>query len=283
MKLKGTKTLVVGMKKSGMASVELLVRAGEDEAEARRVVDSIDERLFTTLSPRQAARHVALALRFERSGAPVDIEVAHYPLKGHSELALVARDLPGLLSAIAGTLSANRVSVLEAMVGCRRDAAGGSVALDLFYVRDLVGRAIPVDDPRWERIRTDLTALTGSGAVDPAAVAELLARRRPKSLLERRVTPAVPTEIKIDNDTSADYTVVDVFTRDRVGVLYAITGALAGLGLDIHLAKISTEGEKVADVFYVRDPAGGGKITDGERLQAIVQGISGALETLPDS
>ncbi|HTM20168.1 MAG TPA: ACT domain-containing protein, partial [Kofleriaceae bacterium] len=263
-------------------AVDLMVRGGEDEGAARRVVDSIDQRLFTTLTPRQAARHAGLALRLERSGAPFEIEVACYPLKGHSELAIAAADLPGLLSAIAGTLSANRIDVLEAMVGCRSDSGGASSALDLFYVRDLVGRAIDADDARWERLRGDLTGLVAGGKVDPAAVADLLARRRQKSFLDRRVTPAVATEIRIDNQDSADYTVVEVFTRDRVGVLYAITHALAELDLDIHLAKISTEGEKVADVFYVRHAASGAKITEADELKKVTARISQALEAIQD-
>ena len=64
------------------------------------------------------------------------------------------------------------------------------------------------------------------------------------------MTPGVATEIRLHDD-STQATIVEVFTRDRVGVLYAITQTLADLGLDISLAKVSTEGEKVADVFYV--------------------------------
>ena len=57
-------------------------------------------------------------------------------------------------------------------------------------------------------------------------MAQLIAKRRPKSALPPRVTPGVPTEIRIHDD-STQATIVEVFTRDRVGVLYAITQTLA--------------------------------------------------------
>ena len=65
----------------------------------------------------------------------------------------------------------------------------------------------------------------------------------------------MPTELKIDNDVSRDFTVVEVITEDRPGVLYAITRTLFSEGLDIHRSKIATEANRAIDVFYVRDKA----------------------------
>ena len=75
----------------------------------------------------------------------------------------------------------------------------------------------------------------------------------------------MPTECKIDNDVSRDFTVVEVITEDRPGVLYAIARALFVAGLDIHRSKIATEANRAIDVFYVRDKATMDKITDPER------------------
>ena len=99
-----------------------------------------------------------------------------------------------------------------------------------------------------------------------------MVRRRPRSGLPVRFTPSVATEIRLANEGSAEATIVEVFTRDRVGVLHAITQALSDLGLDIHLAKISTEGEKVADVFWVTP-----KIEDPAALARVRDAIATAL------
>ena len=70
------------------------------------------------------------------------------------------------------------------------------------------------------------------------------------------------TVINVDNEISDDFTIVEIFTEDRIGVLFTITYTLHQLGLSIHVAKISTNVDQVADVFYVTDESGG-KVDDG--------------------
>jgi [protein-PII] uridylyltransferase len=146
--------------------------------------------------------------------------------------------------------------------------------MDTFYVRDLKGAAITDDDARWARLANDLRELL-AGAPDPGAVAQLIAKRRPKSGMPKRHTPGVITEIKLHDDSSHS-TIVEVMTQDRVGVLYAITQTLADLGLDIALAKVSTEGEKVADAFYVH--RAGERITDPAQRELLIARLRSALE-----
>ena len=231
-------------------------------ADERAAIGAIDPRLLAQLSPRQVARHAKVIAGTAGKSVRVALDVRCFPMKGHSELAIVAPDMPGVLAAIAGALTANRVDVLGAMLG----HVEPGLVLDVFFVRDLKGEAIAEDDARWSKLAGDLRALL-AGSPDPHAVAELIAKRRPPSGLPPRVTPGVTTDIKIADD-SAQATIVEVAARDRVGLLYAITHTLAELGLDISLAKVATEGEKVADVFYVT--RGGQRITDaGERAQLV--------------
>jgi [protein-PII] uridylyltransferase len=78
----------------------------------------------------------------------------------------------------------------------------------------------------------------------------------------------VSTEIEVDNEVSDHFTVLDVYTQDRVGVLFAIANTLFHLDVSIHLAKITTNVDQVLDVFYVTD-RDGRKILDEERLAEI--------------
>jgi [protein-PII] uridylyltransferase len=245
-----------------------------DPAAARAIVDGIDPRLLGQLTPRQAARQVRLLAAAAGRQPPVGHEVHSFPMKGHSELAVVAPDAPGVLAAIAGALTANRVDVLGAVLGHVDLASGRRLVVDLFYVRDGKGEAIPDDDPRWARLGGDLRALL-AGVPDPAAVEALIARRRPRSGMPPRVTPAVATDIRLHDD-STQATIVEVSTRDHPGLLYAITHTLAELGLDISLAKISTEGEKVADVFYVT--RGGQRLTDPAERATLIEHLRAAVE-----
>src|SRR5690606_31311133 len=94
-----------------------------------------------------------------------------------------------------------------------------------------------------------------SGAVD----AETLMARMPRTpqWAERRV-PDVATSVSVDNEASRQFTVVDMFTRDRLGLLHVIANTLRAEGLSIALSKVSTGGARAIDVFYVQR-AGGGK------------------------
>ncbi|HEU4728761.1 MAG TPA: [protein-PII] uridylyltransferase [Kofleriaceae bacterium] len=236
------------------------------------IIDAIDPRLFTQLTPRQAARHVRLVEAARAHTPHIAIEVHCFPLKAHSELAIVAPDAPGVLATIAGALTANRVDVLGAVLG-HVDLPTGRLVTDVFYVRDLKGAAIPDDDARWNKLGGDLRHLL-DGPPDPSKVAALIAQRRSRSGMPRRITPAVVTEIRIHDD-STYATIVEVATRDRVGVLYAITQTLAELGLDILLAKVSTEGERVADAFYVT--RGGRRITDDAERASLIARLHAAV------
>jgi [protein-PII] uridylyltransferase len=104
------------------------------------------------------------------------------------------------------------------------------------------------------------------------------ASRRP-SILERKAAEEVPAQVIADNAISEDYTVLDVVTQDRVGVLFTITHGLHRLGLVIHLAKITTQAHQVFDVFYVTDTAGA-KVTDAARLTEIGDAIVRQLRLL---
>jgi [protein-PII] uridylyltransferase len=267
-------------------------------AEVIEIVGGIDPRLTTQLTARQTARHVRLVSRARTLTPSIAIEVHANPREGHSEVSIVAPDAPGSLSVIAGALTAARVDVLGAIVGhvdvaasretydlalkildnatgpVGPDSGGRRLVTDLFFVRDSKGAAIEADDPRWTRLLADLHELL-AGTPDPLEVALLIAKRRPKSGLPVRVTPGVLTDIRLHDDSTAA-TIVEVFTRDRMGVLYAITQTLADLGLDISLAKISTEGEKVADVFYVT--RGGKHITDDRERAVLVQRLRMAVD-----
>ena len=66
----------------------------------------------------------------------------------------------------------------------------------------------------------------------------------------------VPTSITFDNDGSEIYTLIEVDTRDRPGLLFDLTRALANMNVYIASAVIATYGEQVVDTFYVKDTFG---------------------------
>ena len=84
--------------------------------------------------------------------------------------------------------------------------------------------------------------------------------------------------VLIDNKASLTHTVIEVNGRDRPALLFELTRALTGLNLQISNAKISTYGEKVVDVFYVKDLFGH-KVEHDQRLKDIRERL---LEVMAD-
>jgi [protein-PII] uridylyltransferase len=258
-------TAVVARRKKRVA--ELL---GEPEAKLADWFASLPDRYVTATPPRAMMRDLQLSRR--RKGA-VAVAVVHRPRKAVSDVTVAADDAPGLLAKIAGVLVAHRIDVLGAHINTR--VVGGRVveALDTFTTRDRYGRAI-TDAARWKRVEDDLARVLGGAA----SVEAIIDERRDKSSLLERVVPKVRTEIKVDNEVSNDFSVIDVYTQDRLGVLYTITRTLADLALDIHLSKVATEAHRVADVFYVRERAG--EKLDDHRVDEVRLALGEALGQL---
>jgi [protein-PII] uridylyltransferase len=114
-----------------------------------------------------------------------------------------------------------------------------------------------------------------SGAVDAAD----LVRERvgSSSPWRERPSPAVAIEVHVDDRASPRHTVVEVFAKDRPGLLYELAHALHELGLSIALSKINTEGMRVADVFYVSE-LDGSKVAQGPRYRQIHETLIKALQ-----
>jgi [protein-PII] uridylyltransferase len=167
--------------------------------------------------------------------------------------------MPALFAKITGVMAANGINILGAQIHTSKNGK----ALDTLQVNSPQGFVI-TDDNRWNRLKDDMrNVLEGK-----VRVQSLVEKRRKSNLTMEKTKPRFPTRVEIDNEVSVDYTVLDIYTHDKVGLLYSITNALSDLGLYIGVAKISTKVDQVADVFYVRDIFGQ-KITSEDKLAEI--------------
>jgi [protein-PII] uridylyltransferase len=245
-----------------------------DEPAFAGLFAGLPDRYFVENTARKIAGHIQL-IRARRSRNDSSmIDVSHQRRLGVTEMVLAAVDTPGLLAEVTGVLHANRIDVVDAAIYSRDPSTPDQPgeALDVFRVRDGYGRAV-TDELRWRKIREDLEAVL-SGSLQVETLVGPLPRT--DSVAAWR-TPEVPTELKIDNAVSRDFTVVEVITEDRPGVLYAITRTLFQQGLDIHRSKIATEANRAVDVFYVRDNATGEKVTDPQRTADLRSSLLGSL------
>src|SRR5213080_3617728 len=221
------------------------------------------DRYLESTSVQRMAEHLRLLGGLGET--PVVTALFQHPDLGSSDLVVVTRDLPGLFSLIAGTLAASDVNIISAQIHTRADG----IAIDTFQVNDPVGEVIG-SAAHWARPLDALRAvITGEQSVEA-----LLARRR--ALGREAPGPGGPPKIALDNQLSDSATVIEVKCPDRLGLLYLITRALAGLGLDIVSARIATEIDRAFDTFYVQDHEGR-KIEDPETLERARAALEQAL------
>jgi [protein-PII] uridylyltransferase len=200
----------------------------------------------------------------------VDLVPSRHPEA--AEVCVVAADRPGLLAAITAALAASRLEVHAAQIHSRKVPGDGVQAVDLFWVRDRgdgiegVARALP-------KLAADMRRLL-AGEIEPAD----LAKNR-RGGLRDRASPKVPIQVSLDDRASPRHTVIEVLARDRPGLLFTVSDALHRLRLTIAVAKINTEGARVADVFYVSEEDGR-KVAPGPRTVEVRQRLVEMLEAL---
>lgn len=237
-----------------------------DERAVRDLLQAAGTRYI--LSHRSAEISEHLRLELGRGDAPVALQLTADHDRDYSRVVVSTLDVPGLFSMITGVMAANGINILGAQIYTRSNGS----ALDILHVNNPHGGVI--DNPaKWERVREQLKEVI-EGRLK---VAQLVARRKSTGLLPEPARPRYPDRIEFDTDISREYTVIDIFTYDRVGLLYRITRTLTDLGLYIYVAKISTKVDQAADTFYVKDIFGQ-KISAPDKLEEIRRQLQAALD-----
>ena len=228
-------------------------------------LESMPERYFLSTPENDVPAHFELMEQFSGKGAASTVE--HFPERDCTSVVICTQDRPGLFASITGTLTALNFDILNARIFTSSDGR----ILDVFRISHRGRSELVMAEPKWAKFRSTLDEVL-EGRLDVAR----LVKNSQHSLLLLRHAPKVPTVVQIDNEASDNLTIVEVFTEDRIGVLFTMTYALHQLGLSIHVAKISTNVDQVADVFYVTD-ADGKKIEDPARIEAIRLAIHESL------
>ncbi|MCA9200687.1 MAG: HD domain-containing protein, partial [Planctomycetales bacterium] len=187
-------------------------------------------------------------------------QVAEYSVSANES------NLPGVFHRLTGALTSMGLRILSAEIHSLAD----NMLLDRFDVQDDHYQ----NEPPKERF----------DAVSKALVQSLTDEAKPVFKKRWNAEPTssnltdLPTKVRIDNSTSDHYTIIDVFTHDRIGLLYTISETIFNLGLSVHHAKIGTYLDQVVDVFYVTDSQQQ-KIQDEDWLSHVKTTLLNAIDT----
>jgi [protein-PII] uridylyltransferase len=184
-----------------------------------------------------------------------------FPEQGHTIVSFCNWQRQQLLAKIAGAFAVVPINILSADTFTR----GDHTVLDIFRVCDAQARAV-TDKGDYNTVESVLRSALENETFDFSPLLEKTRRQiphRPAHELE------FPTYIAVDNKAHPVYTLIQLQTPDRLGLLYDVLSSLGREGVAIALSRISTQDGAAIDTFYVTDSATGNKITDSHRIAGL--------------
>ena len=210
--------------------------------------------------------HALMTAQAATSGEPLTISTRDDVQRGATEFTVYVSDHPGLFSKIAGAMALSGVNIVDARISTLADG----MALDTFWVQTSDGGLVTESHRLNTIIQNIDKVLSGRVWLDK----ELPAKR--SKMPNRTAVFKVPPRVIGDENASRTHTVIEVNGRDRPGLLYDLTAAMTNRGLQISSAHISTYGERVVDVFYVKDVFG--HKVRGTKLETVRKDLLAALD-----
>ena len=235
-----------------------LALASEPQDSHKRLWDTLEVSYFMrhdageiAWHTRQLARHAVrpVATKTEAAGAggasagtvktfETIVRARLSPVGEGLQVLVYAADQPDLFARICGYFDRAGFSILDAKIHTTRNGR----ALDTFQI---INPLVPDHNREFiGMVEAELPAAVESQA--PLAPPRLgRVSRRVKSF------PIAP-RVDLRPDDKAQRWLLTVTASDRVGLLYSIARVLAAHGIDLELAKITTLGERVEDMFLLQ-------------------------------
>jgi [protein-PII] uridylyltransferase len=240
------------------------------ENERERYLDLHYAAYWLRVDEDRQLRHAEFVRDADANKLRLAFEIRPMAFEAATELTVLAPDHPRLLSVIAGACAACDANIVDAQIF----TTGDGRALDTV----IISRAFDSDADE-ERRGKRIAKIIEQALEGRVRLGDALAGKRLKS--RRRDAFTIEPQIRLDNELSDRFTVIEVECLDRNGLLYDLTHTISELNLDIASAHIATFGERVVDTFYVTDLVGHklvAKARQGRVRRKLLQAI-----TLPEA
>lgn len=216
-----------------------VLHSGKKIAKHIEEIDNIG--YLSTFSPEEIEVHVNAINRGEK------VSVIFKQEESFTNVTVITRDFNSLLARLCGAFAINDVNIHDAKIFTKE----GGIVIDNFNVTDFV-TGNKVNEERFDAIKESISAAVRSELL--IAKEFRLIRSRWKRLEKKLFKRKKSVEVRFIEHHN--FTIIEVATTDRLGLLYKITDVLNKLGLDVYFAKIATMGEDVVDTFYTLERSG---------------------------
>lgn len=213
-----------------------------DEAQARAIWSEMGDEYFVREGHIDIAWQTeAIATTPSHENLVLIRETTNREFEGATQIFVRVKDAPHVFTAVANAIAQQNLNIQDARV---YSAANGFTA-DTFYVLDENFEPIGDDPVRCDKIRD--CVLEELRLVSDYR--DVVRRRTPRQLKQF----PIPTRASISNDMVSGYTVLEVISPDRPGLLATIGHVFMELDIQLQNAKIATLGERIEDVFFISD------------------------------
>ncbi len=208
-----------------------------NESHVQEHIDSINDIAYAhQFSDQEIAKHV------EEIQKGDVISSLFTELNDFTNVTVITKDFPSLLSKLCGVFSINDSNIHDAKIFTRKDG----IVIDTFNLSDFrTGRKI--EPQRYDKISKDLKAVV-SGMMQ---LSQEFARMKTRWWRIENKFFKRSGKVKVVFEKHKTYTIIDIYSPDRLGFLYQVTSKMNELGLIIYFAKIATRGDDIVDAFYV--------------------------------
>ena len=142
---------------------------------------------------------------------------------------------------LVGTLTAKSINILETKIFIRKD---GIVIISANI--EETEKTVAGDLKIWKNLKQDLSNIFEGHE----SLLNLLAKRT-LYIAEKQTAEAIIPKIEVDNVSDPNFSIIRIEARDHLGMLYKISKVFSDFAIRIHSAKVSTQGGRGIDVFYV--------------------------------
>ncbi|MBA2479444.1 MAG: hypothetical protein H0V44_02185 [Planctomycetes bacterium] len=215
-----------------------LTDGGVPAAEAEAFLDEFPGTYVHQVRPGELTKHLRVLTEAKRDGIGLAHELA-------DKFVLVTAAVPdrhGLFADVAATFSGHGFDIIDARTWVSRHG----MVIYSYRLSSIYPTRVK-EEQSWKRLRQDLLAVS-QGTLDAEA---LLEKRRNALVIKPADSGFDDPAVKVEQRTSESHTIVDIHTRDEVGLLSKLCRGISAYGCDIGFACINTMGDVAVDVFYV--------------------------------
>ena len=217
--------------------------------------------------------HAKLIRDADSKNLKIKIDIENLDDQGVTEISIYTQDHLGLFARTCAGLALAGTSVQDARIVTTKDG----MTVNTFLIRSANSFSFIEDKNRISTLE-DTIRKTISEERDPKI---LIKEFKSIQIPSRKDSFIIEPRVLIDNLSSKTHTLIEINSKDKIGLLHTLASELFLMGLHISTARISTYGVRVVDVFYIKNMTGG-KITEKDKIDVIKSKLMKAINEHKD-